>query len=387
MPMTPGPGITFTPRKKPAAPTAPPFRLRLPCAHEGKIVSECRLGFEALHVRQCLHPTDGAEGNCSRAPTHDAQCCGTCDFWERERPSAVPSDPPVFPIRFDHQTLWPEVPGYRFNPSLLKTPDGYLFACRNGWAGSEIWVGNLDHNLYPQGRPEKLGLLWPEANIGREDPRLFWYQGRPHVAYIGFAGRNGVMKRTHQLYARLSQDGFHVEKIFCPTIGGRRAWEKNHGYFEHGGELYAVYTISPHKVLRVVEGETSVASEVPFPGKWRGGFMSGGAPPVLVGNEFWNFFHDRVEAGRRVYRMGLYTFSADPPFEPKRWMPDPILSADEPQFSVPHDNYCDVVFPCGAALVDGSWLISMGVHDRWSEIHRLSHSELEGRLRHFDTPH
>src|SRR5256885_12693044 len=51
--------------------------------------------------------------------------------------------------------------------------------------------------------------------------------------------------------------------------------------------------------------------------------MRGGAAPVRVGDEWWCFFHDRVESGgHRIYRAGLYTFAAAPPFRVLRLIPD-----------------------------------------------------------------
>jgi hypothetical protein len=56
------------------------------------------------------------------------------------------------------------------------------------------------------------------------------------------------------------------------------------------------------------------------------------------------------------------------------------LTADEGSLKVEHDNYCDVVFVGGAVRVGEDWILAAGVHDRWIELHRFSHSDLEKRL-------
>jgi predicted GH43/DUF377 family glycosyl hydrolase len=292
----------------------------------------------------------------------------------------LPVTPPAgnWPIRFDELSLWPTFPGRRLNPSILVDGDGYLFAVRDGWRAGRILVGRMDAHFRPVGRPHHLEVRHRDAARGQEDPRLFRYRGHPHVALTGSVGDVRVVVQN-QLFARLSPDGVRVDREYAPAYGPRNKDEKNWGFFEHDGGLYAVYSFSPCRILRI-EGETAtLAHETTTAAVWQGGEVRGGAAPVRVGDELWCFTHDRiVEAGRRLYRTGLVVLNGRPPFRVCRMLDRPLLVADpntRPKF-----QYADVVFPGGAVLAGDHWVVSHGVHDRWSELNRFGHGELESRL-------
>lgn len=291
---------------------------------------------------------------------------------------------PSWPIRFDEHNLWPGVRGKRFNPSLLRWGQGYLFCARNGWAGSDIYLGRLDKDFNPVGTPWKLELFHGrEANYGREDPRLFVFRGRVHVAYVGVVGGHSIL-HTSMLYARLNAD-LRVEQVYYPQLKNRRAWEKNWAFFEHSGNLYAVYTIVPHVILRLDGENCERVHESPSFAPWQGGELRGGASPVRVGDEYWHFCHDRIEdRGHRIYRTALVTFNAEPPFALRRWIPDPILHAD--RGSRPPDQYASVVWTAGAVRAGDDWILANGVHDRTSELVKIPHASLRDRLLRITPP-
>src|SRR5690606_34380981 len=101
----------------------------------------------------------------------------------------------------------------------------------------------LDDGLKPLRTVVLPQLRHPRANYGREDPRLFVFRGRLHIAYIGVQG-TGQGVATHQMYARLTDD-LRVEEVFHPEYAFRREWEKNWQFFEWENELFAVYSIAP----------------------------------------------------------------------------------------------------------------------------------------------
>jgi predicted GH43/DUF377 family glycosyl hydrolase len=100
-----------------------------------------------------------------------------------------------------------------------------------------------------------------------------------------------------------------------------------------------------------------------------------------VGDEYYHFFHAvQMVGGEPVYRLGLYTFSATPPFPIRRVVPGFLLSPDE------HDRplgfHKRVVFPCGALLRDeGRWLVSYGYHDQECRLAIFSAAQIEQRLQ------
>jgi predicted GH43/DUF377 family glycosyl hydrolase len=272
----------------------------------------------------------------------------------------------------------------RYNASILADPQRpgcYLMAYRDEWSASEIYLARLA----PDFRVESARLL-PlrhdlEAAAGREDPRLFMHDGAVHVAFIGVStGRN---VHTSQLYARLAPDLSRADAAHYAMHPARQKKEKNWSFFSHGGELLAVYAPAPtHRVVQLDGPFARPAWETPnpFAERWgqAWGEMRGGAPPVLVGDEYWHFFHSSYPAmGTKVYTLGLYTFDASPPFAPRRFIPHPLAVADP---ATNPGNYCPVIFPGGAARQGDSWLVSCGVHDMTVEIYRYSHHELESRL-------
>ena len=99
------------------------------------------------------------------------------------------------------------------------------------WFKSDIIVGRLNVDFRPIGPPRRLTLDHPDAETSREDPRLFRYQGRPHVAFMG-AAHGGQAPTQNQLYARLSADGLGVEEVFHPHYPARQRWEKDWSFFD-----------------------------------------------------------------------------------------------------------------------------------------------------------
>lgn len=308
-----------------------------------------------------------------------ATCVGCPAFRPGHRPR--PPWDGAAPLKLDSADLYPELPGHRFNPALAAWGDGYVFVWRDGWAGSDLWACRLDAGFLPVGEPQLLDLAHWAAGYGREDPQLFVYGGALHVTFVGVQGAGGRVLRTNVLFARLDAD-LRAGPVYAPRAPdvSPSRWQKNWGFFEHDGGLYAVYSIDPHRVLRIRGNSAEwLSDELPNPLPWTGGERRGGAPPQLVGDELWTFFHDRVDrAGSRpLYRLGLITNDARPPFAPRRHVPVPLAVADP---ATNPGNYCDCLFPRGAIQVGPNWVLSLGVHDRWSELRAFDHADLERRL-------
>lgn len=374
-----GPGIHGTPSLLTMAKT---FTLAAAkhIANSCRATGEVELNRRRSICRSCEHRRD--DDSCGKCgcflATKTSWGSESCPIgrWGEAQPSFLRS--------FDESTLCPEIGGKRFNPSLIPYGDGYLLAFRNGWCGSEIFVATLDRSFAPTGWCKQLNLSnahW--ANYGREDPRLFMFRGQLHIAFIGVVGPNDIL-HTSQLYARLS-DSLDVERVYAPQYHARNYWEKNWQFFEHDGQLYASYSISPHRVLVIDGNNAELVYNTPTPAPWTGGELRGGASPVLVGDEWWCFFHSRVEQnGHRIYNTGVFCFANKPPFRMTRIIPDPILVAD-PR-SKPADQYASVVFAGGAVLADGRWIVAHGIHDRWTELHTFDHATLDAQMVRIHPP-
>ncbi len=376
-------GKTHSPKSAPAR------SLTVLCANEGRIIERCQsCKGEGRHVRKCSvwktvtrEPVGSAKMNCQKCK---AEGLGYA-------PATAAARQPQWHegiLRYDHETLYPGLPGKRFNPSLIAWEGGYVFCWRDGWEGSNLWACRMDAGFRPVGAAVKLDIAHPAANYGREDPQLFIHDGGLEVAFVGVLGHKGKVTQTNVLYARLNPD-LTVASVHAPVPPGvpTGQWQKNWQWFSHGGRRYAVYSVAPHRVLEVDGDRAEWAHECPTRFQWRGGEMRGGATPYRLDGEYWCFFHDKVRGrtGRLLYRTGLYTFAAEPPFRPLRYVPDPILSAD-PLVQPADRNYSDVVFPRGAVRDGADWVLSCGVHDRFTELHRLDHAALMRRLVRVASP-
>lgn len=315
-------------------------------------------------------------GECTPAKKAEGvACCQGCN--ERQTPPIPEAD--IQRIDPDRLNYGPA--GARFNSSLIRYHGRLILAYRTGWAGARIHLAELDEQLTPGPSTTLHHLGHPRAAVGQEDPRLFVYRDRLHVSFTGVERVGGGIA-TNVLYARLTDD-FKVEEVFAPSYHGRRSWEKNWVFFEWEGLLLAVYSVAPHVILHVRGNTAYPFSETPCEFPWSGGVLRGGASPVRIGDRFYHWFHGRDGSwSNGTYNVGCYSFETKPPFRITAMSPRPLLEGD-------HDTLPDdqkragnpaVVFPCGAFLDGSEWKVSMGTHDRWTDIARFSAREVDEYL-------
>ena len=96
--------------------------------------------------------------------------------------------------------------------------------------------------------------------------------------------------------------------------------EKNWGFFEEGGELYAVYSYRPWKILRIRREEVEEVATQEFCGVYKGR-IHGGTCPKLVDGLWWAF-------GRVIDETGCPSIIVVA-FEPKTFR---IAGYAEPSF-------------------------------------------------------
>jgi predicted GH43/DUF377 family glycosyl hydrolase len=353
-------------------------RRSLPCTHLGSVTDRLNCNCSRRWVRGCaLHGTTTLLG-CADCPDHQPDIA-TPERTVRISPSRLIAN---------HPEGVPAPPGEAFNPSVLLTPSGPLLVVRRHWDNARIGVCRLGDDLQPKELPSPLNLgIHREDRGSQEDPRLFWFRGRPHVSYTGYSfwGQTEGMVAS-VCYARLSPDGMRVEQSWYPHLEGRQHWEKNWAFFEWERELFAVHTTAPgHRVLHIQEGRAYPFTERFWSPAWAHGVMRGGAAPVRVGEEFWCFFHavQHLEGAHqnKRYVAGLYTFEARPPFRPLRLLPVPLLLMEDD--TRPKTGYAgpNVVFPGGAYLNQGGWTVACGVHDSYCDLVQFDHDELQRLLQ------
>lgn len=252
-----------------------------------------------------------------------------------------------------------------FNNSIILFGGKRLMAYRTAWAGSNIDLCELDGDYRPVWTKRLKLPICKYNNGGREDPRLFTFRGELYVSYIGVEvwGRGNTI--TNQMYAKLDSN-LEVEWTTLPVYHERQFWEKNWGFFEHDRELYAVYSIMPHKVLHIAGDHATLAHETPNAMPWKCGVARGGAPPVLHNGEYYSWFHGAQDEHYRFYSIGLYTFENKAPFTPNCMLTEPLLMADTHERPAAHVPHC--VFPGGAVLENNAWVVSYGYYDKWSHL-------------------
>ena len=323
-------------------------------------------------------------------------CWRFCTSPEFQKLWATEDDPaPVIPLpavpprlrttRISPEKLIRGQSNAAFNGGMIRYKNRLLLAYRTSWADALCHIAEIadDGNYTPTNNVTLHALRGhPKATFGREDPRLFIFRNRLHISFTSLADGGGP---THILYARLSDD-LQVEEIFDPEfIFTNGAWEKNWALFEWQGELMAVYKPGRdvHRVIHIRETASYPFAEVPWTLPWSGGdHMAGGAPPVLVGDKFYHWFHGRFGGwDNGIYTQGVYTFEARPPFRPIACTPDPILQGD-PAWKLPHQRGTEpaVVFPAGAFVENGRWIVSRGTQDMWVDVDEWSQAEVDAYL-------
>lgn len=212
-------------------------------------------------------------------------------------------------------------------------------------------------------------------HLSCEDPRLFVYHDRLWLAYNG-ASYNPASFRQHIVAL---QDG-QPTNVFA--LERYRMTDKNWMYFESDGNLYAVYSIDPHVVIRI-DGDKIEEVARTQPGlvkkHWWYGEPRGGSCPWNIGNdEFLTFFQSHyIPYGfyRRVYVMGAYVFSAKPPFQIKRVTKMPIMVPETTDVKM-HA----VVFPGGAVFRDDKWIVPFGYNDHQSGLAVLTREQVDSLM-------
>jgi predicted GH43/DUF377 family glycosyl hydrolase len=169
--------------------------------------------------------------------------------------------------------------------------------------------------------------------------------------------------------------------------------EKNWMPFVYNEELYFVYTLSPHIVLRfneftkrvqrVYDSSANFSYKAPTPvGDFTGWYpdkfgLSGNSNCVRVGDYYLNLFHCKPT---RNYWTGYYFFEAKPPFRPVLLGTVPLLEPSdctEGRKSARVQRCFDnVQFPIGLHVAGPNVLVSYGVNDCLNSIAEVSIADL-----------
>jgi hypothetical protein len=286
-----------------------------------------------------------------------------------------------------------------FNPALLRDGSGWLLAYRVVTEPSlrrRIALCRLDEefrvvagsqlplsDLLAVERTDATAL---EATVWFADPRLYRLGGRIFLYW----NSGWHEPQNHQFLQEL--DANTLRPLGSPRElllrGNRQKLEKNWSLFEHDG-VYAIYSVNPYRVLATaMQGDGPIEcadAALPLPNAdgfaQNHGGLRGGAPPQRVDDHFYSFCHS-IEDGESGYRYvaSVYRFAAKFPFAATD-MPHEPLKLSVPtsaRRSLPKLNaaVAEVVYPAGAAFVNGHWAVSFGIDDERCAIAVLSMQEV-----------
>lgn len=292
-----------------------------------------------------------------------------------------------------------------FNPGLLRDGTGWLLAYRvvtDPGLRRRLAICRLDRRfgivagsivpLTDQIRFPRPQDHAPEGTSWFADPRMYRLAGRVFIYW------NSGWHEPQNCQFLQELDPQSLAPIGAPRElvleGARQKLEKNWTLFESDGGIYAVYSVNPHRVLRCSlagrEGPINCTDAWP-PIPHAGGFaqlhggLRGGTPPQKLGDHFWSFCHS-IENGTGGYRYvaSAYRFAAEAPFRPTD-LPHSPLALHVPATArrlLPKLNpaVSDVVYPAGAAYVDGKWVISFGIDDERSAVTFLDADQVTSTL-------
>jgi hypothetical protein len=221
-----------------------------------------------------------------------------------------------------------------------------------------------------------------ETSQGVEDPRLFRFRGQLWI-YAHFRGFLGEC--THApiiMPAKEPYDHFDQKSIIKLHTDKMRWVEKNWMPFEYEGDLYFVYDISPHIILkcdlstgycRVVYKSDNIQYDV-----LTRKHLGGGAPGVkfmLKGNPYFiTIAHTRENTPTITRKNFFYVFRGVPPF-------DIVMIGSE--FDI-MEEYRAIEFGSGLVLSEDAKKITItaGISDCYSVLCDYNLVDVLSTLRH-----
>lgn len=280
----------------------------------------------------------------------------------------------------------------------------YRIEMKRWFMWSRICLVQLDEKWTPiPGTNKLLPLHTRFDGWGAEDPRLFVFRDKLHMAYgDGF----------RMLLAELTDKGEIKKSMYVPTeeklqnppyIFGR---EKNWGFFSLGDRLFAQQYGAPNTILEFHPVTWEIIDKWTHDWIWRsphGAELHGGSSPVFHDGKLWRICHtyksipkgDWLNWDGNVvknllasrYSVFMMELEPEPPFYPVSISREPILWTDFGKFDEVSPTPHAVVFVGSKEREGDGWRLVYGENDIRIVTQRIPDSDLEDRvpIRYQDT--
>lgn len=306
-------------------------------------------------------------------------------------------------ISTDHLTHVTDVPGFIWRDPYLRMGssdvgkvqawfngssllhDGHRFLvyrteCKRWFMFSRISFVQLDENFDPiPGTNRELPLHTRFDGWGAEDPKMFTFRGKPWFSY-GDGYR--ILLAEMDDYGQVVRSGYCPSDDPIPNPPEKFPREKNWGFFDLGGRLYAQYSARPLVTVEVEPDKWTVVRrwESDWMFQWSYGMaLHGGSPPVEHEGLLWRWIHShRTEAlpkprpvwwskdkaiGANRYYSTVMACEPKPPFHPVYIHPEPILWSPWPSETDEGPTNHSVTFVGSAEREENGWRLVYGEND------------------------
>jgi len=227
--------------------------------------------------------------------------------------------------------------------------------------------------------------------VNPEDPRLIVLGDRLIMVYAA------IMNERHdsEIWLYDLTKG-HKWRPDFGVNGKANGKEKNWTPFIYEGKLHFIYSHHPWRIItqghlqanwrqlysQTIDWPWNVRYRTAYASGWNE--LRGGTQAVFYRGEYWHFFHTaRMLASTKIYEVGAYCFAFDGEKATVRlFTPRPIMSGEPLDGTRPWwGGAIASVFPCGAVIQDGTWIISYGYLDSNVRIAEINHEVL---LQHME---
>ena len=264
----------------------------------------------------------------------------------------------------------------------------YRCECYPFWTASRVGICEMTENweVIPS-TWDFLLLRGRRAFEKSEDARFCDHNGTAIISYND---------REKQRIGRLDLNMKVEDSTAIDLVGMQpQSCEKNWAYLSYGDELYAVYSICPHIVLKLNWSKATLVKKIDYVVDWPYGTPRGGTSCIPHKGKYYHFFHssheyegdqDCIWSHVRRYHAGVVIYAGKPPFKPVAMSKFPLISAVDREMPKAGDDWHEhlacmhcVVFPAGAVRNkrDDGWVISMGIHDIHCGIAEIPDTVLE----------